>query len=112
MLYETLSQPKICLIIIIFGFCLGAIFDIEKFFVFSSGNNKIIQFFSDVFSLILYFVLFYIIICRINYGEIRLYQLLIFILSSIGEHFSLGKGIAILLKIVYNKIEKLKKKGD
>ncbi len=70
----------------------------------------------------IFFVIFDIIFCLfftgvflltvnfLNYGEIRLYLLIAYILGCVIERKTIGKLFAILHKIIYNAINKISKK--
>ena len=55
MLYETLNQPLICLILLLVGFLSGFIYDISNFILFLCKNNFVIKIILDFISTILCF---------------------------------------------------------
>ena len=74
MLYETLSQPHIFLLIILFGFLTGFIFDLLNLL----KNVIKIKFFNNFILFLGVFLsifIFYLINLNLNYGEFRFYVL-------------------------------------
>ena len=88
MLGETLSQPLILLMLILFGFASGIIFDLKHFL--------------DFFAVIFVFIIFFLCIYRFNFGESRFYEFLVFFLFLAIERFSVGKLVEKLIGLCYN----------
>lgn len=109
MLYETLSQPQIFLLIILFGFLTGFIFDLLNLL----KNVIKIKFFNNFILFLGVFLsifIFYLINLNLNYGEFRFYVLFSFALAFTIERILLGNLVAQSLKKCYNNI-KLKGKN-
>ncbi|MDD3232544.1 MAG: spore cortex biosynthesis protein YabQ [Clostridia bacterium] len=104
MLFETLYQPLIMLQIIGAGFLCGLIFDVSNGFWFLCNKNKILRIIFDAVSVLAVFAVFFFLILDISFGEIRAYQIIIFVLSVFLERISLGKLIANFSKICYIKL--------
>ena len=102
MLEETLSQPLILLMLILFGFASGIIFDISNFIWKMAKNNKILKHFLDFFAVIFVFIIFFLCIYRFNFGELRFYEFLVFFLFLAIERFSVGKLVEKLIGLCYN----------
>ena len=105
MLYETLSQPMIFLILIISGFLSGIIFD----FINILKKHIKISFFINFFAFLGVFLtifIFYFINLKFNYGQFRFYTFFIFFLSFAIERFISSNFLAINPDLCYNKIEK------
>lgn len=107
MLYETLSQPLICIIFAICGFLCGFVFDIFNFIKFLCGNKKIITHIFDFVMCMIVFLIFYFINLNIMYGEIRLFSVFIFVVPFIIQRITLGKLLEKLYYICYNAFTKL-----
>ena len=104
MLYETLSQPIIFLILIISGFFSGFIFDIINILKKHIKIKFFINFliFLGVFLTIF---IFYLINLKFNYGQFRFYTIFCFTLSFTIERFISCNILAKDTELCYNKIE-------
>lgn len=107
MLGETLSQPLIFLMLILFGFSSGIIFDICNFIWKMSKNNKILKHFLDFFGTIIVFLIFFICIFNFNFGELRFYEFLVFFTFFSLERFTIGKLVEKFIELCYNGFVKL-----
>ena len=107
MLGETLSQPLIFLMLILFGFSGGIIFDICNFIWKMSKNNKILKHFLDFFGTIIVFLIFFICIFNFNFGELRFYEFLVFFTFFSLERFTIGKLVEKFIGLCYNYFVKL-----
>lgn len=107
MLGETLSQPLIFLMLILFGFSGGIIFDICNFIWKMSKNNKILKHFLDFFGTIIVFLIFFICIFNFNFGELRFYEFLVFFTFFSLERFTIGKLVEKFIELCYNGFVKL-----
>lgn len=107
MLYETLNQPIICLLLILIGFLSGFVYDISNYIVFLCKNNSVVKIIFDFLATICIFSIFYVSILNLDYGRLRLYHFLIFFIFLILERISLGKLIAKLIDICYNLLTKM-----
>ncbi len=107
MLGETLSQPFIFLMLILFGFGSGIIFDISNFIWKLSKCNKVLKHFLDFFATIFVFIIFFVCILNFNYGELRFYEFLVFFAFFAIERFSIGKLVEKIISLCYNQFIKL-----
>ena len=116
MLYETLNQPHILFILILAGFLSGIIFDVVNFIKFLCGNKKVVAIILDFLGTSLSLAILFFVNLNVNYGLIRLYPAIIFLLSFSIERFTLGKIVAKFYLSCYNTfikfIDKLKKKKN
>lgn len=99
MLFETLSQPLILLWIVASGILCGFIFDLSNLLFKLSNCNKIFRYFLDFFSVIITAFVLFLVILKINYGDLRLYEILIFTLFVLLQRATIGKLLAKTLKI-------------
>ena len=104
MLFETLSQPLIALYIIGTGFLCGFIFDLNYLIWLLAKKDKILRIVLDIASTLLAFAIFYFLILDISFGEIRLYQIILFMLSIFLYRIIFGKIFAILNEKCYIKL--------
>ena len=106
-LFETLNQPTILLYLIVGGFLCGFFFDVVNYISFLCNNNKVVknifQFLATVFSGI---VLLYI-NTKTNFGQLRIYVFVVFILFLILERITLGKLIAKSMNVCYTLFRKV-----
>jgi len=110
MLFETLWQPLIALYILVTGFLCGFIFDINNLIWYLCNNNKIVRFFLDLLSITICFIIFFFLIINVSYGEVRFYQIILFLLSLFLQRITLGKLFAYLSKKCYTKLVIFKNK--
>ena len=96
MLYPTVNQPIVILAMFFTGLACGIIFEIFRFLTFLSGNDKISKNFFDFLAVIFSFVLFFIVNLAVNYGQFRVYVILIFLIGFAVEE--------IILKILWTKL--------
>lgn len=119
LLYETLSQPVIFLIILLVGFACGLIFDARNYICFLCNKNKVVCHLTDFFAGLLSFAIFFLSIGKLNFGQLRVYLALGFAVGLIIERFSVGLIIAkvanwcyTLFKGLVNKITNGKQKKN
>jgi len=110
MLFETLYQPLIILQIIGTGFLCGLIFDVSNGFYCLCNKNKFLRIIFDIINVLMIFAVFFFLVLDISFGEIRAYQIIIFVLSVFLERISLGKLIAKFSKICYIKLKNVANK--
>ena len=108
MLYETLQQPKLLLIFFIIGIICAFVFDIGNFLKFLFSNKKISHIIIDFIQTSLVLVIMFLTNLKFNYGLIRLFPVIIFILSFSVYRFTIGKFVAKIYSICYNIFEKVK----
>ena len=106
-LYETLNQPLIFLIIFCAGFVSGLVFDASKYLTFLFNNNKIFQKIFDVVAVAFCGFVFFVCLLYLNFGEFRFYILLGFVLGILIERFSLGLIVAKICAVCYNAFRNL-----
>lgn len=112
MLYETLSQPLIALILIVAGFFSGIFFDIANVLLLNIKSQKLQKIFKnllDCFCVLLCGCLFFIVILYWDYGDVRIWQIILFGLVVYLERISIGKLIAKIIVICYNNFIKFMK---
>ncbi len=103
MLYETLSQPFILLILSSIGLFSGIIFDIKNILIYLLKKNKIIHQILLFFSILILFFIFYFVNLKINYGKIRFFSIFIFFLAFFIERFFVQNFLANKIAKCYNK---------
>lgn len=103
MLFQSLSQPIICLILSCVGLFSGIIFDLKNILLYFFKKNKILNqillFFSVFFIIFIYFITN----LKINYGEIRFFSFLVFFLSFATERFFVKNFLAKPIIKWYNR---------
>lgn len=102
MLYETLSQPVILLILSSIGLFSGIIFDLKNILFCLFKKNKIINQFLLFFSILILFLIYYFVNLKINYGEIRFFSIFIFFLAFSIERFFVQNFLANKVLKCYN----------
>ena len=103
MLYDSLSQPYFLLILSLFGFLCGFIFDVENFFIVKIKNkNTILKNFLDFFSVLLSFLCLFFVNLNFHYGIPRLFTIIIFFLSEYIQRLLSKKLFAKLFMKCYN----------
>ena len=110
MLYETLNQPKLLIIFIIVGFGCGLVYDIGNFIKFLFNNKKIANVILDIIETSVVLSVVFIVNLNFNYGQIRLFPILIFLIFFVIERYTIGKIIAKIYISCYNLLTKLNKK--
>lgn len=105
MLYESLSQPFIFLILSGVGLFSGIIFDLKNIIYFLFKKNKIINQILLFFAIFLLFFIFYFTNLKVNYGEIRFFAIIAFFLSFSIERFFVLNFLANKTLGCYNKIK-------
>ena len=110
MLYETLSQPKILIIFILVGIISGICFDVGNFVKFLFSNKKIFNHILDFIETILILFIVFISNLYFNYGCIRLYPILVFVISFWIERITIGKIVAKFYLKCYSLLIKLRNK--
>lgn len=110
MLYETLNHPSLFLIFMLVGLCGGLIFDLGNFIKFLFYNKKIPCIILDVLQTSLALALLFLTNLHTNYGQIRLFPAIIFLLAFSLERQTLGKLIAKLYNSCYNLLKQLNKR--
>lgn len=110
MLFETLWQPLIALYILGTGFLCGCVFDINNLIWYLCNKNKVVRFILDFLSILLCFIIFFFLILNISYGEVRFYQIVLFLLALFLQRITLGKLFAYISKKCYTSLVIIKNK--
>ena len=87
MLYPTLNQPLTILAIFLVGLASGVIVDIGRLLASLIGGQKYSRHFFDFLAVIISCALLLLTNLKVNYGQFRLYVILIFLLSLALERF-------------------------
>ena len=87
MLYPTLLQPLVILMVFFTGLFSGVVFNLSKVLAFLSGSDKVSKGIFDFIATISSFAVLYFVNLKFNYGQFRLYVLVVFVLSLIFEQF-------------------------
>lgn len=106
MIYETLSQPLVFLILAIAGFSCGVFFDLAHFLSFLCEKSKFFSHFFSFFASASAFLLFSLVNLYCNFGRLRFFPLLTFIIFLLLQRLSLGKLFAQIGEKCYNKLAK------
>ena len=87
MLYSTLNQPLVFLIIFLIGFASGFVFDAARILTTLSGGDRWSKHIFDFVATIICFVFLYFANLLANLGQFRLYILGVFLTSFALERF-------------------------
>lgn len=107
MLFETLNHLNLFLIFLLCGIIGGLIFDIGNFIKFLFANKKIPSIIIDFIQTLTVCFILFIFNLKFNYGCIRLFPVICFLLSFIIQRLTLGKIIAKVYIICYNFFNKV-----
>ena len=111
MLYPTLIQPLVILMVFLAGLFSGLVFNLSKILAFLSGNDKYSKNIFDFLAMIFSFTVLFFVNLKFNYGQFRLYVLGVFLLSLIFEQFLSRALWTKAISKCYNKLVwKLKNK--
>ena len=108
MLYPTLNQPLMFVLLLVAGFLAGLIFDIFNLISTLLGNDKITTNFFSFLSVLFSFALLFLTNLIFNYGQYRLYVLLIFLAAFLLERLISRFLWTKLVKKCYSKISRRK----
>ena len=104
MLFSTSNQPIFILIIATCAIFTGVLFDLKNIIkLFFNIKNIILIYFFDIFSAFLLFFNYYFINLIFNYGEIRLFSIIIYFIFFAIERYLSCKFVAKRLARCYNK---------
>ena len=81
MLYPTLNQPIVMLVMFFVGFASGFLFDFAFLLKKSLKDLKATNIFFDFLACIFSFVIFFVTNLYINYGQFRIYVVVVFIFA-------------------------------
>lgn len=107
LLFETLSQPLVFLILFGIGFLCGFLFDLEKYVLFLVNKNKVIEIVLDVFLTFSTCFSLYLSVVRFYFGELRVFLIIAFSLGLFVQRISLGRLIAKSFEKCYIGFRKL-----
>ena len=110
MLYPTTNQPMVLLVIFCVSIISGLVFDLAHILTFLSGNDKNSKHIFDFLATIISFTLLFFTNLEFNYGQFRIYVLIIFLIFFAFERFLSKLLWTKVLSSCYNKL-KLKFKG-
>lgn len=110
MLFETLSQPLIALYLICAGFLCGIIFDFNNLICLFAKKDKFLRLFLDILGTLIAFAIFFLLILNISFGEIRFYQIFLFVLAIFLYRITFGKLFVKLIEKCYIKLDVFKNK--
>lgn len=106
MLYQTLFQGKVFLIMLYYGIISGLILEI-KILTCKIFNSKLLNILLDFVIGIIFGFLFIKSVNMFNYGEFRIYLLIAYCIGIIIEHKTLGNLVEKLLVNIYTLFAKL-----
>lgn len=106
MLYPTLNQPLVMLVMFFVGFASGFLFDFA-FLLKKSLKLKATNIFFDFLACIFSFVIFFVTNLYINYGQFRIYVVVIFIIACLLQRV-LSNQILKFFKKILTKTKKKK----
>ena len=101
MLYETQTQIGVFFLFILSGFLCGLIFDFQKI-IKNKVKNKFFANFLLIFCVFLLIFIYFFINLIFNYGELRLFSFITFLLSFSIEKMIAQNIFALTKKFCYN----------
>ena len=102
LLYETLSQPLTFFLTFLVGFGCGFITDIRNYISFLCNKNKILNFILDILVSVICCFVFFACVLAFNFGELRFFLILSFVMGIFLQRISIGTIIAKVSKVCYN----------
>ena len=100
MLYPTLNQPIVMLVMFFVGFASGFLFDFAFLLKKSLKDLKATNIFFDFLACIFSFVIFFVTNLSINYGQFRIYVVVIFIIACLLQRVLSNQIMQFFKKIV------------
>lgn len=107
MLYETLLQGKMFLVLLYFGLVCGIFLTIKKLICKTFKQNKILVIIGDVVFCVIASFVFLIAKNIFCYGEFRLFELLAFSLGIFVEQISINNLVEKILNLFYTLLVKI-----
>ena len=107
MLYPTLNQPLVMLVMLFVGFASGFLFDFAFLLKKSLKDLKATNIFFDFLACIFSFVIFFVTNLYINYGQFRIYVVVVFIIACLLQRV-LSNQILKFFKKILTKTKKKK----
>ena len=111
MLYPTLNQPILFIVLIAGGVVGGLIFDVFRILSTLSGNDRFSKHFFDFLATLFTFFLLFFINMGLNYGQFRIYVPLVFLTSFTLERLFSKFLWTKLLSKWYSSITRRKGRG-
>lgn len=90
MVLSNSQQIEVLLYSLLFGACLGVVYDLFRAFRFFVPCPAVAVFFQDTFYFLTAAVASFLFIFEVNDGSVRLFILLAFLAGGLGERFTLG----------------------
>ena len=106
MLYETLNHPSLLLLFIGTGIAGGSVFDVGNYVKFLLSYKNISNIIIDFLETSLCLFMLFFVNLKYNYGQLRLFPLLIFLIVFSLERITIGKMLAKFYTTCYNLIRK------
>ena len=110
MLYETLYQGQIFLVMLYFGLLDGIVFEGKNLIQNACNKNKIVCAVLDTVFMLFSALLFIFAKNLANYGEVRIYLLIAFVIGVMLEHISIGFLVEKFFASVYTIGRKIARK--
>lgn len=107
MLYETLLQGKIFLVLLYFGILCGIVLTSKKMLTKMTKNNKVLLVLTDTLFLSICAIAFIFARIKFCYGEFRIFHLVAFLLGILLEQISLNKLVEKFFTLLYNISRKI-----
>ena len=107
MLYETLLQSKMFLVLLYFGIVCGILLTIKNMICNLFKQNKIALIASDILFCIASTFVFVFAKITFCYGQFRIFELIAFIIGILIQQFSLNKIVEKFLHLLYTLLERL-----
>ena len=100
MLYPTLNQPIVMLVIFFAGFTSGFLFDFALLLKKGLNNIKLVNVFFDFLACIFSFVIYFVTNLYINYGQFRIYVVILFIIACLFQRLLSNQVLKFFMMIV------------
>ena len=107
MLYSTLLQGKMFLVMLYFGIVCGIVLTAKILLENITKKNRIIIVASDICFLFVCSIVFLFAKNKFCYGEFRLFELLAFCLGIFFEQISLNNLVEKIFRLLYNSLRKI-----
>ena len=111
MLYPTANQPLLICLLLLAGFCGGVVFDIARFLNLLLGEKKVVKHIFEFVATVICCLSLLLINLHFNFGQFRVYVVLLFLFSFILERTISQKLWTNLLKKWYSNIVQRRKQG-
>lgn len=111
LLYQSQNQPLIIFVIFLAGIFSGAIFDVTRLMTLFFGNGKLAKHLFEFVATVVSGFLLFLTNLQFNYGQFRLYVILIFIISFVLERFFASFLWTKLIKKCYSRFMQRRNEG-